>query len=268
MDEKTTPEMAKPTGEELLDRVTADDLMKSVKGPTLSDLKNDLPEVKDEEAAQSEDEEVTPTGGKKMRIPSSRWKTLNARLDAAEREAREAKELRERLALLEKEVRSRPKTDELPGWWKNDYGDDENSHKAYATFRAGLREELRQAEEEKRERDQRETAEREARIRATEQSFDEQMDSLEEELGKTLSDREKSELLDIVAEYSPKDGDSYDAFIPLAKAYELSQKLAKKDPAKERIAQIAGVTSGGNAATSTQSTRPPQWGDWRKRFGG
>lgn len=238
----------------------------SIKGPSLDTLVEDdlTPKVEADVTTSEETEEETPTGGKKMRIPASRWKTVQAKAEAAEAEAAQ---LRDRLASLETEVRSRPQTDNLPDWWKKDYGEDENSKKAYSTFKQGLKEELRQERQYEQEQERIARQQADARVVEIAEGFDNQMEDLEEELGKNLSDREKTELLEIVEQYSPQDEQgNYPAFISVQKAYELSQKLAVKNPAKERMAEIAAASSEGSSAP-TQNSGPLSWDGWRSKYG-
>ncbi len=157
--------------------------------------------------------------------------------------------------------------DALPEWWVAASGDDENS-------RAGYKNQLRIAEEitnkaiqAREEARLQEEAARAEQVEAIEQSFDEQMDDLEDSLGRELTANQKSELLDIVGEYSPQDADGqYTAFISLEKAYDIWSSKGQSKPEKKMIAEIASTQSSGGAV-STPAERP-QWGDWRKRLGG
>jgi len=233
---------------------SAHDAVKAIKGPSLSDV------VTNEEKPVEEvvtDEDEGSKGDKKIRIRASRLKTLED----------ETEEFKSRVAALEEQIAQSKKDEEtLPDWWVEAYGDNEVSRKGYANQQRIFREELnRQFDAREQQRAAEETAQEE-RIQSIEQSFDEQMESLEESLGRDLTASQKSELLDIVGEYSPTDEEGrYIAYMPVEKAYELWSKDNGKNEAKKEMAAIAGMSSSGSS--STQSSERPQWGDWRKRYG-
>ncbi len=108
--------------------------------------------------------------------------------------------------------------------------------------------------------------ERTERIQSIEKSFDDQMDELEDSIGRDLTSSQKSELLDIVGEYSPQEDGKYTAYMSVEKAYELWSKGQGRDAGKQEMARIAGSQSSGGTVQQSSPERP-SWGDWRKRFG-
>ena len=246
---------------ELLEQ-SSSDAVGAIKGPSLSDLTQPEPRA---EAPEVQEEEETPTGGKKVRIPASRLKTLTSEIETLRSQVQSTQGYQERIAALEAQLHSN-KDDQLPDWWKEAYGDNELSKKGYENqkrimereFDAGLQrlEAQRQADEEARTE----------RVEAIEATFDGQMDDLEETLGRELTDNQKGEIMDIVGEYSPMEGDKYLAYMPINKAYDIWQKGQISNPAKQEMARIAGTSSSGGSS-QTSSPNAPQWGDWRKRFG-
>lgn len=261
MDEsKTREERIK----ELLDKPAAD-VVNGLKGPSLSTLTQD--ESNDDKGSDEEDTDagVAPKGDKKVRVRASRLNALNSEIETlktrdAERDAR--------MAALEAQLQaSRNSEDELPDWWKEAYGDTDVSKQGYKNQQRIFREEMTREFERREAAREAEEAERAETITAIEKSFDDQMDELEEEVGRELTSTQKAELLDIVGEYSPTDGEGrYLAYMPVSKAYELWQNNQKLGAGKKQMADIAGAQSSGNANAVTSSERP-QWGDWRKRFG-
>lgn len=245
---------------ELLDG-SAKDAADAIKGPSLADVAQDSKEDVKEDAP-----EETDSGGKKVRIPASRLKTLTSKVNELEAKLQESQTYAERVAALEAQLReSRNSDDDLPDWWKDSYGDDENSRKGYKNQQRIFREEMTR-EFERREADRMaQEAERAERIESIENSFDQQMDELEETIGRELTDTQKSELLDIVGEYSPQEDGKYLAYMPVDKAYEIWQHTQTQSPAKQEMARIAGISSSGSASPESSKERP-QWGDWRKRF--
>lgn len=236
-----------------------------IKGPSLGDLIQDVPkeEEKVDVITEPVEEEETPTGGKKVRIPASRLKTLTSEIETLRPLAQLVPTLQERIAALE----AQPKTgDELPPEWVEAFGDTDESRKVFQTQLKAMEtiaernfrkiEESRSAEERAREE----------RTQAIEHSFDTQMTELEETLGRTLTDNQKSEIMDIVGEYSPQDGGQYVGYISIEKAHDIWKKSQSIGQGKQEMAKVAGMQSSG-ATSQNISTEAPKWGDWRKRFG-
>lgn len=252
---------------ELLDSQSAASVLGSIKGPNLGDGLQQEPNGEDAPVSDL-DEEDTESGGKKVRIPASRLKTLTSELKELREQVQSANSYAERVAALERQItESRSKEEELPEWWKEAYGDNDISKQGYKNQQRIFREEMTREFERREAERAAEEAERTEKIEAIEESFDEQMDELEESVGRTLTTTQKSELLDIIAEYSPQEDGKYVAYIPVEKAYDIWQKNQVMGKSKQEIARIAGSQSSGGIENS-HSTETPQWGSWRKRFGG
>lgn len=206
--------------------------------------------------------EETDSGGKKVRIPASRLKTLTAKISELEERLKQDSSYAERVAALEAQLKGTQET--VPEWWVEAWGDSDASKKAYRDQQRIMREEMRSLREEEERQRQLADSAREQEIQEIEQSFDDQMDSLEEDLGRELTLTQKSELLEIVGEYSPMDGDKYLAYLPVSKAYDIWSKTHTVDQSKNEIAKIAGIQSQGSS--STPSNERPSWQDWRKRI--
>lgn len=246
---------------ELLDK-SGTDAVGAIKGPSLSTLTS--PETKPDEVIEDAEQVDTETGGKKVRIPASRLKTLTTELKELREQASTLPSAMERIAALESQIANKDE-EGLPDWWKEAYGDNDVSKQGYKNQQRIMREELQRGlQQVEREREAAET-ERAERIEAIESSFDEQMDGLEESLGRNLTDNQKAEIMDIVGEYSPQENGKYIGYMDISKAYELWQR-GSASSAKREMADIAGIQSSGSAAPEPSKERP-QWGDWRKRFG-
>lgn len=254
---------------ELLDK-SAKDAVDGIKGPSLADqfqlVGKDSKESGEEEDLKDTNVEQTPTGGRKIRIPESRFKTLTSEVKELREELKNASTLKERIAVLESQIKSTQSTqDDLPDWWKEAYGDTENSKQGYKNQVRIMREEMKRSLDAMESERRAQEAEREERIKTIESSFDEQMDELESSLGRELTATQKSEIMDIVGDYSPQEDGKYIAYIPIEKAYDIWQKVQTTSAPKRNIADIAGLQSSGSSASESSKERP-NWGDWRKRF--
>lgn len=238
---------------ELLEQ-PATEALADIKGPSLGDL------VEVPESVTEVETEETERGGKKVRIPASRLKTLTSKIDELESRLQESQSYAERVNALESQLQNQ--NDDLPDYWKEAYGDTDISRRAYKDQQRVMREEM------EREFARREAADTEAeqaraeQIETIEQSFDEQMDSLEEDLGRDLSATQKSELMDIVGEYSPQQDGKYLAYMPIEKAYDIWLKGQGMSQSKQRIADIASLPSGGSTPSA-----PSNPFNWREKFG-
>lgn len=243
---------------------SAQDAVGAMKGPSLSDLAPAVQDSQTQDDEPADDVEDTTTGGKKVRIPASRLKTLTSKVEQLEAQLRDKSAYEDRVAALEAQIAHQGE-EEIPEWWKEAYGDTDVSKAGYKHQQRVMREELQRSLAEQDAERQAQEAERDARISAIEQSFDTQMEELEDEIGRSLTASQKSELLDIVGEYSPMDGDRYLAYLPVSKAYELWQKGQGTDAGKQEMARIAGSQSQGGAQSAPAGR--PQWGDWRGKYG-
>jgi len=243
---------------------SASDAVNGIKGPSLATLTE--PELKTEELVPEAEDEETESGGKKVRIPRSRLNTLTTELKELREKVQSTESYAERVVALEEQLKQNRNEEELPDWWKEAYGDNDVSKQGYKNQQRIMREEFDRRLSEREAESRAEQAEREARVQSIEQSFDAQMDELEESIGRDLTATQKSELLDVVGEYSPQEDGKYLAYMPVSKAYELWQKGQGTNQGKQEMARIAGIQSSGGT-NSTQSPERPQWGDWRKRFG-
>jgi hypothetical protein len=224
--------------------------------------------------SDADKDDVDSDDKKDDRVPKSRFLKRDREL-MEERHARELlqKDMERIQSELETLRSARVSTDnkgDVPKWWTDRWGDSDESKATYETYRHTMQEELRDLREQIR------TEERQERQRAQEveeavsQTFDSQLESLEDSLGKSLSDKQAADLLGVVEEYSPTDEEgNFTSFISLEKAYEILdlRQKSNRNPSKDHLAKVAGATSQGDASPAP-SNRPPEWGDWRRRMGG
>lgn len=207
-------------------------------------------------------EEKTETGGTKVRIPASRLKTLTTKVSELEEKLKAAQAIDERISKIENHIESKQ---ELPDWWKSEYGEGDAQLKAYKIFQRGLREQLKEELRVENEQKALEEAEREKKIASIEESFDNQMDELEESLGRKLTESQKEEIFDIIEEYSPMEDGKYTSYMSIQNAYNLANKIQKPNAAKTEMAKIADIKS--SNTYSANDTGPLVHGSWRKKYG-
>ena len=240
------------------------DAVSAIKGPSLATLTQ--PEAANDDASDVNEDEGSKD--KKVRIRASRLNTLTSELDDLRTKVSSMSASEQRIAALEAQLASgRNQDDELPEWWKEAYGDTDISKQGYKNQQRVMREEMKRALQEEEAKQEAAEQERTERFQSIEQSFDDQMDELENSLGRDLTDTQKVELLNLVEDYSPTDKNGkYEAYMSVEKAYELWSKGQGRDAGKQEMARIAGSQSSGGTVQQSSPERP-SWGDWRKRFG-
>lgn len=240
--------------------------LRTLRSPNLGDtIQEELPEQKDDDTVTDPSDDDK---GNKVRIPRSRLKTLTDKLDSYEsRMAQMERDYQERIAALEK-ARSQP-SDELPPEWVNLHGDSDASKALYrSTHELSRREFQAMLEQVERERTAKEAQQREV-IQALEESFDEQMDSLEASLGRNLTDSQKEQIMEVVGKYSPRasdDPDRFSSYISIQSAYDIWKMGTKPNQAKEEIARIAGAPSSGTPGNGNSNMSIDDVRNWRSRY--
>lgn len=229
------------------------------------------PEVENNEEVPAE-ESVEET-----KVPYSRFKKFHDRALEAEREAAEWRQRAETFRPERSEPEVDPQ-DEAYQLWIENFGDNEAAHKAWKNQlkitetleqRAIERAEKRAVEAVREHQD-----EEVARTEQNVEMLDENFEDLEAFVGRDLSDKEQSAVLDIVDEYTPKDdrGNYAGAILPFEKAweiYELKSQAGKAPKAKARdgVASLTGQHSQGdtNITEKDKNFNPMDWDSWRNR---
>ena len=220
------------------------------------------------EPKEEEKEVVVPE--EESKVPYSRFKKFHDRALEAEALAEEWRQKAETFKPKEE-----PTTDSIPGYWIKLYGDSDASKEAWVVQK---QENERAKEEMRREALEAVRNERLQETQQTEQNV-EALDSNFEELsalvGRDLTDKEQSAVLDIVDDYTPKDKDGNFAgsLLSFDKAwgiYEMQQQVSKapKAQARDTVAALTGAKTQGEAAITEQDKNfnPLDWNAWRKRI--
>jgi len=230
----------------------------------------------EEASADQEDEE--PSDEDEQRVPYSRFKKFHDLAKAREEAAQAALEQAEywrRMAELKESPAGAATQTTAPDWWVRMYGDSPESLEAWKiqdqqneAFRQEVRKEAIESV-------RAELMQEEARESENVAYIDSELESLQEALGRPLSEKEQSALLDIVDEYTPKDdrGNYLGALVPFDKAweiYELKTQAAKapKQKARNAVAATSATGTSGEAAVSADRDRdfdPLNWNAWQNR---
>lgn len=224
----------------------------------------------EEEKAEGESEEEP------ARVKYSRFKNVHTRAVDAETRAdkaeREAEELRVRLDNLKPADEDRS---EVPAYWEKLYGDSPEAKEAWRlqrqhdeVLKRETREEAVRAYREEREQEVSRTQENLAQI-------DTQFEALSDFVGRDLTDKEQSTILDIVDEYTPKDkeGNYLGAVIPFEKAWEIHElktqaAKAPKQKSRDAVASLSSAPTQGETSITEKDKNfnPLDWNAWRKRI--
>lgn len=227
------------------------------------------PEIKEEVA-----EEVEPSV-EETKVPYSRFKNIHTR--ALEAEA-EAEKWRKRAEEIEQSrfARREEETTDMPSYWLELYGDSEASQKAWQIQQRREQEiEQRAYEAGQRGAQELETRQKE-QLNSNVAKIDENFEELSAFVGRDLTAKEQSAILDIVDDYTAKDADGnyQGAVMPFEKAweiYELKQNSAKQSQRKDRdqVAALSGTSSQGSTETTEEKNKswnPLARGTWRSRL--
>lgn len=198
-------------------------------------------------------------------IPYARFQKTNRKL------AKALEELEDLKAQGPVKTEVKKIVSEVPDFWKKLYGDNEASKEGYEVWaKAENEREQTYIDKTLKTLQQQQLQETQAVLKE-EENIDNEFESFEETNG-SLSDKDKTEILGIIDEFTPKDeeGNYLGATIPIEKAYEiLEMKRAIPSPATQQRKTLAGITGGGGVGKSNQSQpfRPGDWGGWRRVVG-
>lgn len=246
---------------------------------TLSSLTEEPKETSVEEPKQNSEIEATEEeteSSVENKVPYSRFKNIHNR--ALEAEA-EAEKWRLRAEEIEQSRTTRYDADEpeqMPSDWKELYGDSEASQKAWAV------QQRREAAIERRAYEAGQRGAEELEVRQAERintniaSIDENFEDLSAYVGRNLTAKEQSAVLDIVDDFTPKDetGRYAGPLISFDKAwelYELKQGSANaaKRQSRDNVASLTGTSSQGSTEVKAddEAWNPLERGTWKKRLG-
>lgn len=235
-----------------------DDVAPIIEAPT-EEAEAQTVEV-EQEQDRSEDE---------SKVPYSRFKKFH---DEAKFYKEQAEEWQRRAESLKPQE---PVVTTAPDWWVKLYGDSPEAVEAWQ-IQAEQNERLKQEAREEaiqalRDQEQQE----EQRVNDNLSYIDDNISSLSDKLGRELTSKEESALLDIVDEYTPKDdnGDYIGALMPFDKAweiYELKNKVTKAPTtqARDSVAALSGTQSQGSVEVDEKNKNfnPLDWNAWKQRI--
>lgn len=242
---------------------------------TLESLANDQTSVEEPVHTEDVENESEEDSVEENHVPYSRFRNVN---EARRQAEQEAAEWRARAEELERQPRTESfQSTSMPDYWVKLYGDSEASQEAWKiqerreqeiqerAYEAGLR----GAEEFESKQQQ--------QIEHNVATIDENFEMLSDYLGRDLTAKEQSAILDIVDDYTPKDSNGRYAgpLISFDKAwelYELKQNVGRTAQRKDRdsVASLTATSSQGNTEVSEEAARtfnPLERGTWRRRLG-
>lgn len=237
-------------------------------------------EEKPTEEAEKEKVEEEPESEEDGKVPYSRFKKFHSRATEMERLARE-KELeaaswRAKAEALEQFA---PKTQEVevPNYWKELYGESEEAKKAWAIQKKAFDELKEEATEKAIEALKTVREQEESQVEGNLEKIDENLESLSEFIGRDLTEKEESAILDIVDEFTPKDDDGnyLGEVIPFDKAWEIYQlketaKNAPKKQSRDAVANLSGSQTHGepslDKAEKDKNWNPLNWNAYKDRL--
>ena len=233
------------------------------------------PDAPVEEKAEVESEqEPSEPSVEETKVPYSRFKKFH---DEAKQAREEAEYWRQQAEQIESQRASRfeEPTSDMPSDWIELYGNSEASEKAWKiqqrreqaieqrAYEAGQRGalELEQQQEE--------------RMNSNVAVIDENFEDLSAYVGRNLTEKEQSAILDIVDDYTAKDakGNYQGAIMPFDKAweiYELKQgKSSQSRQARDKVASLSGNHTQGDSSVQAEKDKnwnPLDWNAYRNRL--
>lgn len=249
------------------------DIKYDLNAPAFGDGAQKIEETTSEAEAQpvvGDQKETIEASEEESKVPYSRFKKFH---DEAKSAREEADYWRQKAEAIKPEPVSTES--ELPDFWKELYGDSDASQKAWK-IQSRANEELReQAKQEALEAVRNERYEEAERTEQNVEILDAGFEDLSALVGRDLTDKEQSALLDIVDNYTPKDRDgNYSGqILPFEKAweiYELKQGASKAPQIKARnqIAGLSGSQTQGetNISEKDKNFNPFDWNAYQRRI--
>jgi hypothetical protein len=231
------------------------------------------------ESEETEEVEETPElPVEENKVPYSRFKKFH---DEAREFREEAEQQKARADYFEEALRTSKTAEEPAGessaWdaWKELYGDSEASIKAWKIQQSINESIKKEARQEAIEAVRSERLEESSRVRENINRIESNFEDLSAMLGRDLTEREQSILLDIVDDYTQKDedGNYMGAILPFDKAweiYELKQGAteAPKKQSRDNVASLTGSKTHGETnmtAEKDKNFNPLDWDAYKKR---
>ena len=233
-------------------------------------------EIKTEEEKPAEESEEEPA-----KVKYSRFKKFHDEAIQFRKEAEEWKAKAEELSRPRTEVVVDPQ-DEAYKLWMENFGDTETSRKAYENQ---LKiDQIRENRALEKAREGAIEAVRNERYEAQEQekenlsTLDDHLDQVSAVAGRDLTEKEEDAILDIIDEFTSKDGDGKysGSLLSPDKAWEIYELKSKVSSMPKRTSRDAVASLSGNSTPAESQSvidernknfLPGNWGSWRDRLG-
>lgn len=222
------------------------------------------PEIKEEEVPVVESVEEN-------HVPYSRFKNVHSRATEAEREAAEARrdadEWRRRYESYTPPTQATDNSS-IPAYWVKLYGDSPEAKEAWNIQKQANDELKEEARREALDSIRNERYEEAERIEDNVETIDENFDRLNAFVGRYLTEKEQSVILDIVDEYTPQDqyGNYLGAVLPFEKAWEIYELKtnAQKAPSRQARDSVASLSSQNTQGETNITDQDKNWNplDW------
>lgn len=228
----------------------------------------ETPIVKEAVSEQESSDEET-------KVPYSRFKKFH---DEARQARAEAEEWRRKAEDLEQRPSRRevPESDDMPSSWRKLYGDSEASQEAWS-IQKQREEDIERRAYEAGQRGARELEyQQQERINENVATIDDNFEDLSAFVGRNLTAKEQSAILDIVDDYTAKDseGNYQGAIMPFDKAWEIyelkqgSQNYAQRKD-RDSVASLSSTSTQGDTSVNEEQAKnwnPLARGTWRSRL--
>lgn len=231
-----------------------------------------IEEPTEETVVQSvvEPKEIIEPSEEESKVPYSRFKKFH---DEALQYKREAEEWKAKAETYKQPIEV---STELPEFWKELYGDSDASQKAWKIQNQQNESIKAEARKEALEAVRNERYEEAKRTDQNVETIDNHFEDLSAFVGRDLTEKEQSAILDIVDDYTPKDRDGNYAseLLPFDKAweiYELKNQSVKsaKTQSRNNVASLTGSQSQGDPgaiAEQNKNWNPLDWDAWKRRL--
>lgn len=241
----------------------------------------ETPVVSEETPEVKAKEEIAETPEEESKVPYSRFKKFHdeARLvpkyrQEADQYKREAEEWRAKAEAI-KSSENVP-TSELPEFWKKLYGDSDASLEAWKIQSEQNDALLSKAREEALNAVHNERMEEVKRTEENVEKIDSNFEKLSAFVGRDLTEKEQSAILDIVDEFTSKDedGNYLGEILPFEKGweiYELKTQASKapRSQSRDNVASLSGSPSQGEPSAIAEKNKnfnPFDWDSYKKRI--
>lgn len=219
----------------------------------------------EETPVQKEEESTIVEPVEETKVPYSRFKNVHSRATEAEKEAAY---WRDRYESFQEPAPRHTEPSETPEYWKKLYGDSPAAIEGWKIQERANQEVRESARREALESVRNERYETAARIEENVDTIDENLDQLSAFVGRDLTEREQSAVLDIVDEYTPQDsfGNYLGAVLPFEKAWEIYElkNNAQKAPQRQSRDAVATLTSQRTQGETDITEKDKHWNprDW------